>query len=94
MFLCLQENNPAYDGGFSPCPTFPIYLSVTELPGIKALTLLRKTANLPLLSSIKTYRTGTTSRVRKVATIRPKMTTIAMELHHWLDSLTHEIANL
>jgi hypothetical protein len=32
----------------------PIYSPVTELPGIKDLTLLRKTANLPLLSSIKT----------------------------------------
>ena len=37
------------------------------------------------------YRTGTTTRVKNVATTRPKMTTIAIFYHHWVDSLTKDI---
>jgi hypothetical protein len=65
-----------------------------QVPGIKDFTQERKAASLSLLSSIITYRTGTTTRVRKVATSKPNMTTMAMDLHHWLDSLTHETARL
>ena len=37
------------------------------------------------------YRVGTTSRVKKVATSRPKITTMDMDCHIWELSLTQEI---
>jgi len=38
------------------------------------------------------YSVGTTISVKNVATKSPKITTTAMDRHHWLDSLTQEIA--
>ncbi len=37
---------------------------------------------------------GTTIKVRKVATIRPKITTTAIDRHHWLDSLTQDMVKV
>jgi hypothetical protein len=49
------------------------------------------TLSQPGIVASMEYRVGTTSRVKKVATSRPKITTMDMDCHIWEPSLTQEI---